>query len=283
MTIDFQTLQDLSHGQPVADAPCPLCSSGCSTPSNRMRKVLRIYNKGDGFATFTCARCNESGWAHPEGAVRSEPRPARIEPAAPAPDKSETARFIWSKRKPIAGSIAETYLRQARGYQGPLPATLGFLPARSEHAPAMVAVFGIPAEPEPGNLVVDDEAVTGIHLTRLKPDGSGKAEEPAKIMIGPSKGLPIVLAPVNDLGGLLIGEGIENVLACHASGLGLWAGASAGRLPALTDKVPAYVEAVSIIADTDDSGAGIKFSEQLGQALLKRGIDVLLEAGGRRG
>ena len=52
-----------------------------------------------------------------------------------------------------------------------------------------------------------------------------------------------MLRPVNDIGGLLIAEGIENALACHASGLGLWAAGSAGRLPALADKVPDYVEA----------------------------------------
>jgi hypothetical protein len=50
-------------------------------------------------------------------------------------------------------------------------------------------------------------------------------------MLGRSVGQPIVLAPVNDLGGLLIAEGIETTLACHASGLGLWAAGSASRLP----------------------------------------------------
>jgi hypothetical protein len=42
--------------------------------------------------------------------------------------------------------------------------------------------------------------VKGVHLTRLLPDGSGKAvfndpDEPAKIMIGFSIGSPILLAP----------------------------------------------------------------------------------------
>ncbi|RWN58465.1 hypothetical protein [Mesorhizobium sp.] len=60
-----------------------------------------------------------------------------------------------------------------------------------------------------------------MHLTRLRPDGSGKAEEPAKIMIGRSKGAPIVLAPLNDLLGLIVTEGIEDALSAHqATGLG---------------------------------------------------------------
>ena len=44
--------------------------------------------------------------------------------------------------------------------------------------------------------------ITGIHMTRLLPDGSGKdngEDDKAKIMLGPSAGQPIVLAPCNDL------------------------------------------------------------------------------------
>ena len=53
----------------------------------------------------------------------------------------------------------------------------------------MVGAFGIADEPEPGVLAIADDAVRGVHVTRLKPDGSGKAgdpDEPAKIMIGSS-------------------------------------------------------------------------------------------------
>ena len=53
--------------------------------------------------------------------------------------------------------------------------------------------------------------IHGVHLTRLKPDGSGKLDiegRPDKIFIGSAPDLPIVLAPVNDLGGLSIAEGL---------------------------------------------------------------------------
>jgi hypothetical protein len=96
------------------------------------------------------------------------------------------ARWLWAKRKPISGSIAETYLRSARGYGGRLPETLGFLPGRGDHPPAMIAAFGMAIEPEePGKLAIGIDAVKGVHLTRLLPDGSGKAvfddpDEPAK-------------------------------------------------------------------------------------------------------
>jgi hypothetical protein len=273
--IDFKTLRYLSGGKPQIDVACPACGPGRRTPSNRIRKVLRIWDDGGDFITFACQRCGETGYAKPEGARHSAPRP-RSQPikTEPTPDKSATARFLWTQRKPIAGSIAERYLREPRGYRGPLPATLGFLPARGEHAPAMIAAFGIPTEPEPGHLVVSDDAVTGVHLTKLRPDGSGKADaEKAKIMIGPSMGEPIVLAPCNDLLGLAVTEGIEDALTVHElTGLGAWAAGSAGRMPALADAVPDYVEAVTIMVDAND--AGINNSAKLAVLLEQRGISA---------
>ena len=121
----------------------------------------------------------------------------------------------------------------------------------------MIAAFGIPAEPEPGVLAIADKALRGVHLTRLKPDGSGKAEDDRepKIMIGRSKGAPIVLAPMNDLLGLVITEGIEDALSAYAStGLGAWAAGAASRLPALSAAVPSYTDTVSILADADPDG-----------------------------
>jgi hypothetical protein len=283
--LSFSELEDLTRGKVVAEVACPLCGPSRRAAVNRTRKVLKIWDSGDDFISYNCARCGAKGYAKPEGYARSTPRP-KPQPAqvVPTPDKSDTARYLWAQRKPVAGTIAETYLRDCRGYHGPLPPTLGFLPARGEHPPAMIAAFGIPSEPEPGRLVVNTDAIAGVHLTKLKSEGSGKADvKPDKIMIGPSMGQPIVLRPANDLGGLLIAEGIENALACHASGLGLWAAGSASRLPAIADAIPDYVEAVTIVADTDDSGAGVKFSKQLGQLLLRRNIDVLIEMGASRG
>jgi hypothetical protein len=58
--------------------------------------------------------------------------------------------------------------------------------------------------------------VTGVHLTRLTPDGGKAPIDPVKIMLGPSAGLPIVLAPANDLLAIDIAEGIEKGLLIQA-------------------------------------------------------------------
>jgi hypothetical protein len=222
------------------DVPCPLCAPFKSRTGQR-RKVLRIWRVDDGFAGFVCARCGEKG--HTRNPNRPPPDPvklARMRAEAAERERSETAkrldlaRWLWRRRRPVLGSVAETYLRGARDYGGPLPVTLGYLPATGKHGPAMIAAFGFPSEPEPGEIAIGDKAVRGLHITRLAPDGSAKAgTEADKIMVGRGSisGVPIVLAPINDLGGLVITEGIEDALSVYeATGLGAWAAGCASRV-----------------------------------------------------
>jgi hypothetical protein len=141
----------------------------------------------------------------------------------------------------------------------------------------LVAAFGCASEPEPGVLGTPLN-VDAVHITRLLPDGSDRERgDRAKIMLGSPGARPIVLAPVNDLLGLAITEGIEDALSVHAAtGLGSWAAGAAGRMPALADVVPNYVEAVTIFAHADK--AGQDGARQLADVLrIKRGIEVIIE------
>ncbi|MGX1352999.1 hypothetical protein AB7M49_006608 [Bradyrhizobium elkanii] len=196
--------------------------------------------------------------------------------AAEQRQQHKKAAFFWSQHRPIAGTIAETYLRM-RGIVCPLPATLGFLPPRKpEHHAAMVAAFALPDEIEPGVLSAPRN-VTAVHLTLLKPDGGGKAEvEPNKIIVGSPGDLPIVLAPPNDLLALSITEGIEDSLtAFEATGRGSWAAGNAGRLPKLAGLIPNWIESVTVCAHDDPAGrAG---SLALAEMLDQRGIEALVE------
>jgi hypothetical protein len=243
---------------------------------------------------FGCNHCQWTGGAFYRTDLRAAPA-AAIDLAAlerakakaaerqriDAAESQKKTRWLWSQRRPILGSIAETYLRTCRGYRGRLPVTLGFLPARGDHCPAMVAAFGMARETLPGELVIDDAAVTGIHITKLKPDGSDKrGTEADKLTIGMANTSPIWLAPINDDLGLAITEGIEDALSVHAaSGIGAWAAGTAGRLPAMADVVPDYVECVTIMVDADANGE--KNSTELAQRLVARGIEVLMVAARR--
>jgi hypothetical protein len=244
---------------------------------------MRVWRLEPGFATFHCARCGERGHTRDGSTKRPDPAAlarARAEVAErehiAAMERLSKARWLWSVRAPIAGSVAETYLRNARRYGGPLPATLGYLSPRGKHWPAMIAAFGLAHEVEPGVIAIADTAVTGVHLTRLAPNGTGKAgTDHDKIMIGSSVGSPIVLAPPNDLLGLAVAEGIEDALSAHeATGLGAWAAGCASRLPAIADVIPSYIDCVTVLADDDADGR--RHAAELAGRIHDRGIEARL-------
>jgi DNA primase len=285
--IDFEILQHLSGGKAVADAPCPLCSAGCKTASNRVRKVLRIYNKDDGFATYKCQRCGESGYAHADR--RPGSRSSTYDEAAdviaafktptapvkqqPDPDKLRRARRLWRQSVPARGTIAETYLRTRHCWVD--SETVRFLPARDGYEPALTVPFGIPDEPEPGVLDITASNVHGVQLIKLLPDGSDKIAVEPKKTHGQCVGYPIVLAPANDLLALVIAEGVEDTLSTHvATGRGAWASGGAGRLPPLADQVPSWVQHVTVMTDNDKVGRD--GANKLGMLLQLRGVEVEL-------
>jgi Toprim domain len=284
--IGLEVINQLTGGRlGTFDVACPECGPFKRTVRNQRRAVLRVWRIEPSFVSFHCARCGEHGFVFYRDSAPPDPAKlakARTESAerdrALRAERLSKARWLWSQRRHIAGSIAERYLREARGYGGPLPATLGFLPARGEHPPAMIAAFGLAHEVEPGVIAIADCAVTGVHLTRLRPDGSGKAtfagpDEPAKIMIGHSTGSPIVLAPPNDLLGLAVTEGIEDGLSVYKSmGLGVWPAGSASRMPALAAVVPDYIESVLVCADPDPDGR--RFAADLVAGVEDRGIEA---------
>lgn len=283
-SISFSALaQFAGHQLGVHDIPCPVCGPDRRSAINRRRKVLRVWRSTPSFASYHCARCGLDGHARQDGTPAPEPaalakaRTSAAQFAAATTEaKREKAQWLWRQRRPIAGTVAEKYLRECRQYGGPLPPTLGFLPARGDFAPAMIAAFGIPEEVEPNVLAISPAAVMGVHLTRLKADGSGKAgTDKDKIMIGAPGGAPMVLAAAGDMAGMAITEGIEDALSVHeATGLGAWAAGSASLLSALAAVVPDWMQCVTIVGD--DDAAGRKHSQELASGLEARGFEVRL-------
>ena len=188
----------------------------------------------------------------------------------------QKARQLWQRSLPAGSTIVETYLH-ARGYHGPIPATLRYLPASGIYPPALIAAYGIATEPEPGALAIADDAVVGVHLIKLKPDGNDRLRDDpkCKITIGKDITVPIVLATPNDGLALDIAEGIEDALNAHqATGRGSWAAGGATRLPGLADFIPGYIESVTILVD--DNEAGRRNSFELARRAHARRFEVLL-------
>lgn len=270
----FDELRDIVGGKVGShDLPCPECGPYRNAPRNRIRKVLRVWLVDDRFATWHCERCGSDGHAvrSPTDEERAELgksgrrtmdseaiRRARAEAEAreekAAVERLRVARWFWRQRLPTLATVVELYLREIRGYGGPIPATIGYLPARGEHPPAMIAAYGVPLEPEPGVLRMTETAFMGVQITRLTERGEKIPDDP-KITIGKCLGSPIVLAPMNDLLGLAVTEGAEDGLSIvEATGLGVWAAGGASRLPALAVTVPPYTDCISIMADSDEAG-----------------------------
>jgi phage/plasmid primase-like uncharacterized protein len=277
-------------GQELVGA-CPKCGCGVDRFAVNVRKQL-----------WHCRVCNAGGdivdlVQHLDGVTFVEAVKTltgeQLRPTAtpPAPkgnsdgDKYEKgrrayARYLWSSlRQPIAGTIAERYLREARGYSGPLPPTLAFLPAREDKPPTMIAAFALADECEPG-VLGEPRDVSAVHLTMIKSDGTGKADvTPNKIMVASPAGRPIAVAAMNDgMWGLAITEGIEDALSVHqATGLGAWAAGSAPHMAKLASAIVcAKPESVSIFADGDDAGRrhARKLASELSILVAKLELDI---------
>lgn len=283
-TIGLDEIDRLTEGKTGRlDVPCPLCGPDRRSPANQRRPVLRVWRLSHAFASYHCARCGEKGFARGPYSTPIDPgKLAKVRAEAAqreqeaAGERIRKARWLWARRKPISGTIAETYLRVARAFGGRLQATLGFMPGSEKHSPAMIAAFGIALEPEPGMLAIKDDAVCAVHITRLTPDGLSKAGTSSdKIMLGRPRGAAIILAPPNNLSSLVISEGIEDALSAHeVTGCGAWAAGAASFMPALADVVPDYIESVTILVDGDN--AGRRSSQDLAARLKAKSCEVNL-------
>lgn len=270
----FDEIRDMVGGKLGShDLPCAECGPYRNAPRNRTRKVLRVWLVDDRFATWHCERCGSDGHVvrpltdeerselkksgrrpMDSEAIRQARAEAEAREQEAAVERLRVAKWLWTQRLAASETLVERYLRDIRGYGGPLPATLGYLPGRGEHPPAMIAAYGVPIEPEPGVLRMTETAFKGVQITRLTGRGEKIPNDP-KITIGKCLGQPIVLQPMNDLLGLAIAEGAEDALSiAEATGLGAWAAGGASRLPALATTVPPYADCISIVTDSDEVG-----------------------------
>jgi hypothetical protein len=178
--------------------PCPACGTGRDrfsiNPENSLFNC-RICRRGGrgaidlelflGGGDFVDAVKRLVGLRAPSGQPRSPVDEAvpgaqakkRMQVQAQSTAKQERiARWLWANREPAEGSVVETYLR-ARGYDGSIPKTIGFLSPRKEHASAMVSVYGLPIEFD-GELEAPRHTdIKGVHLTKLLPDGSDRRRD----------------------------------------------------------------------------------------------------------
>ncbi len=233
-------------------APCPVCQPELRKGQNGLtladgrngRLVLDCKKSACGFLDILAAVGLRSGdYRPPDPAILAQ---REAEQRADAAKRAAQAKRLWQEAQPIAGTLAETYLR-GRGIRCDLPPTLRFHPATwhgptAKRYPALVAA-------------VQGSGLPAAHRTYLRPDGSGKADiDPPKAMLGATAGGAVRLA--DGPSRLVVGEGIESTLSLACGLLDgpatLWAGLSTSGLRGL--RLPSQPGRLTIACDGDTPG-----------------------------
>jgi hypothetical protein len=247
-------------------APCPVCQperrkgqNGLTLADGRNgRLVLDCKKSACGFLDILAAAGLRSGdYRPPDLAILAQ---REAEGLAEAAKRAAQAKRLWKEAQPIAGTLAETYLR-GRGITCDLPPALRFHPdtwhgPTAKRYPALVAA-------------VQGAGLPALHRTYLRPDGSGKADiDPPKAMLGATAGGAVRLT--DGPSRLVVGEGIESTLSLSCGLLDgpatLWAGLSTSGLRGL--HLPSQPGRLTIACDGDTPGRdAAKFLAERAHAL----------------
>jgi hypothetical protein len=191
--------------------------------------------------------------------------------------RSRKLKGHWLGLGGIAGTLAETYLREARGIPldrlGHMPGALRFDPARDHTDEDTGEVTTWPCMV---SAMTRGSVFAAIHCTWLAPDGSGKAPvTPAKKMVGPVRGSairlasgptglsPAMAAKGGHMGPLAIGEGIETGLtvACAWPSYRVWAAGSLSLMDLLD--WPECASAVVLLGENDEKPQAAAYFERV--------------------
>lgn len=183
----------------------------------------------------------------------------------------ESARCLFHMSRPIAGTLAETYLRH-RGITGfHETGALRYNPRcyyrLDRHSPTQTFPALIAA-------ITDASGVlTGVQRTWLDPSGEDKAEiETPRRAIGQLRGNGVRFGRVNDI--MAAGEGVETTLSmrCALPRLPMIAALSANNLAGLL--LPSTLRRLYIARD--DDAAGDDASDQLAQRASSAGVETIV-------
>jgi hypothetical protein len=276
-----------------------LCPGPGHSKDDRSLSVRIDPNAPDGFVVnsfggddpITCRDYVRDMLGLPEfGAQRQERRQhneeharkraeAEAQRAAYAEKQREKARWLWGLSRPISDSPAERYLRERRKL-AIVPDTVRYLPTKGDYPPSLIVAYGVPEEPEPGRYApLPASKVVAVHITRLLPDGSDRDRSAKKIMVGSPGAYPLALIPPNDLGGLVVAEGVETALSFAHTGLGCWAAGAKDRLVTIAPSIAAlpHIEVVTVSPDEDGENVAVPSrarAEQLADQLAELRPDI---------
>jgi putative DNA primase/helicase len=249
-----------------------LCPGPGHSAKDRSLSVAPSATDSDGFVCFSHAN---NAWQDCRDHVRARlgGRPFEYTAKHQAKRQKETtdngtrARQLWHEAADPRATLAERYLN-SRGLDlsdyvaGRVARFHGACPWGSERRPCMLTAF---------RSIADDRLVA-VHRTLLSDDG----RKLDRRMLGPVAGAAIKIDADTDVEpGLTVGEGFETCLAARALGFRpVWATGSAvaiGEFPVLSG-----IDALTILAETDDGGANAKAVRACGTRWASAGREVII-------
>jgi hypothetical protein len=266
---------------PERYGPCPVCGGRDRFAINTKKQVWHCRGCGHGGDVIDLVQhlddCDFRTAVRTLGIDERQPLPAKPAPSRKNEDlNGKRALVIWGAARPIAGTLAETYLRSRRlEYPDPDGDVLRFhpqCPFGGVTHPCMIGLFSAVESNEP----------VAIHRTALTADG-GKIDRKA---LGPIAGAAVKLC-ADVTTSLHIAEGIETTLAAMALGFRpAWAVGHAGgiaRFPIL-----AGIETLTLVIDNDHPDAngrqaGHAAARECGRRWMEAGRQILNVIPSRQG
>lgn len=204
--------------------------------------------------------------------------PINAKPTAAATDddadRTRQALTIWRDGVGLKDTLAEVYLRTARGIDwpdNPWPDDLRFHPRLRlvGDRPALVALIRD----------LHTGAPKAVQATAIKPDGSGRErDERGRMSKGPTKHGAIMLTPFDEITlGLGLAEGLETALSVFVFGWPVWATIGTSGLASFP--VLAGIETLTIWGDNDagkDRNAGLEAAKVCGVRWRDAGIEAAI-------
>ncbi|MDH2400788.1 toprim domain-containing protein [Bradyrhizobium sp. SSUT18] len=251
-----------------------LCPGPGHSPRDRSLSVSLAPTDPDGFIVHSHAGddwrpCREHVLQRLGRAARSEPvkRQRAVTVTAPR-NEGGMAQALWREAVEPRGTLVQRYVegRRLELFEDVANRVVRFHPS---------CPFG-PGVRHPCMLVafrsVADDGLQAIHRTALDPD----AKKIGRKMLGPVAGAAIKIDPDEDVEqGLTIGEGFETCLAGRMLGFRpVWALGSATAIG--TFPVLAGIDALTILAETDDSGANAQAIKNCGNRWAAEQREVIV-------
>jgi hypothetical protein len=245
-----------------------LCPGPGHSPRDRSLSVTPSFAAPDGFLVYSFAG---DSWRDCRDVVKARLGHDARQRKPPAVDRGAAAVALWDTAQD-PGPVVERYL-SSRGLK--LPDDVAGRVVRFHSACPWRGDDGMIGRRSvmlTAFRTVADDRLVAVHRTLLADDG----RKLDRRMLGPVGGAAIKIdSDVDVEQGLSIGEGFETCLAGRMLGFQpVWAVGSVGAIAGFP--VIAGIDALTILAETDDTGANARAVQACGKHWLDLGREVIV-------